>query len=1175
MKPIKLEFSGLNSYTEKTVIEFEDLIKNKVFGIFGDTGSGKSTILDAISIALYGEIPRNTQNYININCDKVSVMYEFEIKSKQSKKVYKISRTIIRCEDGVRNFKAMLLESRDNINYEVIGNTPKDTNKKIIEILGLTFEDFTKAILLPQGKFNEFIKSTESSKRDILERVFNLEKYGKNLTDKILDKEKEQIKIKKDLEEKLSNYNGISMEVYKNEHKDCHTLRYSLKRKIVELELAQNKYNESKDIYENQLELEVYEKRKKDLELNYDLINVKRKQLENFINAQQVNPYIDRVSILEKKISEDSYKMSNLERKVDILNQELVITRNKYEKSYKKKCELIPQLSTNKIKIQIARELEKEIELLDKELKNLKSNNNYLVSEKNNIEKLKVELESNKDIVIKSLKELEVKINKLKISSDLKRKIFKAYNYEKKYNDLLEKYNLKESKLKDLSKKLDEYNLKLKYLQNDKNILDSKLKNEQIHYEGILNKCPGKLSDVFIKNNYLLDLNLKLSLQKENENKKEDLQVKLNKIIENKHTLEREISVLNDKLETLHKNIGYNVSEINRLKYLNLAQELRKELKENMPCPVCGSRHHEYENSTNTNETIDFIQQKIQKLQEDKNDINHKLEDLTSKYIEQTCLENLNTKEFETIKLHVGEIKSSDLLKKLDEEYRKIEMLKNNIESWQKEKEKSEETISKLKDDKYLIENKEIEINQNIFFYKQYIKETKEELDTLELELKSTKDNYMGLKLVLKIQDLHTKVDEIKNNEKLIENLNEEYVEISAEKINLEKNIKEYDDDLNYLKIELTKNNESYSEKKKSRDEKYREIVSITKGESTLVMLTNIDEEINNIIYQEEKNKKILEEQKYEQEKMSSEKANLEGGLNIEKEEYENQLDQLNQLLRENKFESIYEVKKSILDVDYIRKIHDEIVHYDDELKVVSTKCKELKDNLCGRRITIEKFNSLKENINIIQDDIIKIEEKINLKNNKIIELSNSLDIVDELNNSLENVNKEINLLKELSCIVKDKQLVEYISTGKLIEICEDASHRLFTITNGRYNLKIDDKLNFVVKDNFNDGKIRTIDTLSGGELFLTSLSIAISFSSQIQLKGNIMLDVLFLDEGFGSLDSNMLKQVINSLNNINTKNLSIGVISHVRELKDNIPVKLIVNKNSEKNGSEIRLEYN
>ncbi len=460
MKPIKLEFSGLNSYTENTVIEFEDLIKNKVFGIFGDTGSGKSTILDAISIALYGEIPRSTQNYININCDKVSVMYEFEIKSKQSKKVYKISRTIIRCEDGVKNFKAMLLESRDKINYEVIANTPKDANKKIIEILGLTFNDFTKAILLPQGRFNEFIKSTESSKRDILERVFNLEKYGKNLSDKILDKENEQIKIKKELEEKLSNYNGISMEAYKNEHKDCDALRYSLKRKIVELELAQNKYNESKDIYENQVELDVYEKRRKDLELNYDLINVKRKQLENFINAQQVNPYIDRVSILEKKISEDSYKMSNLERKLDILNQELVVTRNKYEKSYKKKSELIPQLSTNKIKIQIARELEKEIEVLDKELKNLKYNNNYLVSERNNIEKLKIELESNKDIVIKSLKELEVKINKLKISSDLKRKIFKAYNYEKKYNDLLEKYNLKESKLKDLTKKLDEYNIR-------------------------------------------------------------------------------------------------------------------------------------------------------------------------------------------------------------------------------------------------------------------------------------------------------------------------------------------------------------------------------------------------------------------------------------------------------------------------------------------------------------------------------------------------------------------------------------------------------------------------------------------------------------------------------------------------------------------------------------------
>jgi exonuclease SbcC len=82
MKPIKLEFSGLNSYREKTTIDFEKLMSDGVFGIFGDTGSGKSTILDAISIALYGKIPKDTNSYININCDKAIVSYEFQINKK-------------------------------------------------------------------------------------------------------------------------------------------------------------------------------------------------------------------------------------------------------------------------------------------------------------------------------------------------------------------------------------------------------------------------------------------------------------------------------------------------------------------------------------------------------------------------------------------------------------------------------------------------------------------------------------------------------------------------------------------------------------------------------------------------------------------------------------------------------------------------------------------------------------------------------------------------------------------------------------------------------------------------------------------------------------------------------------------------------------------------------------
>lgn len=285
---------------------------------------------------------------------------------------------------------------------------------------------------LPQGRFNEFIKSTDSSKRDTLERVFDLGKYGEILNYKIIKREEIKFKLKQDLETELRKYEGVTHEAYVNELREIESLKYYLKRKNMEFEIAQKKYKESEEIYENQNNLNKYEVIKKELELKSNDINIKRKQLENFTSAQQINPYINIVQSLKKKINENADKMNSLDKKLDILNQELVISKQKYEKSYKIKSENIPELSTEKIKIQRARELEKEIDIVDKELRQLKEVRDELNYKKHDLEKIKLEAESNKDIITNSLKELEGKIDKLKISAKLKRQIFKAYNYEKR-----------------------------------------------------------------------------------------------------------------------------------------------------------------------------------------------------------------------------------------------------------------------------------------------------------------------------------------------------------------------------------------------------------------------------------------------------------------------------------------------------------------------------------------------------------------------------------------------------------------------------------------------------------------------------------------------------------------------------------------------------------------------
>src|SRR3712207_9371638 len=88
MKPITLKIKGLNSFIEEQTIDFEKLTSKGLFGIFGPTGSGKSTILDAITLALYGEISRKSSNCINTSCDELLVSYEFQILNNGIRKNY-------------------------------------------------------------------------------------------------------------------------------------------------------------------------------------------------------------------------------------------------------------------------------------------------------------------------------------------------------------------------------------------------------------------------------------------------------------------------------------------------------------------------------------------------------------------------------------------------------------------------------------------------------------------------------------------------------------------------------------------------------------------------------------------------------------------------------------------------------------------------------------------------------------------------------------------------------------------------------------------------------------------------------------------------------------------------------------------------------------------------------
>lgn len=242
-----------------------------------------------------------------------------------------------------------------------------------------------------------------------------------------------------------------------------------------------------------------------------------------------------------------------------------------------------------------------------------------------------------------------------------------------------------------------------------------------------------------------------------------------------------------------------------------------------------------------------------------------------------------------------------------------------------------------------------------------------------------------------------------------------------------------------------------------------------------------------------------------------------------------------------------------------------------------------------------EKVASIKENQTIADYQLeIKVkEEKLNERNERYQEIIG-------INKKHESAHAEIQknyeakktqlkdyrLYSELSELANGSKETDYISFERYVlaiyfeEIILAANLRFTQMTNNRYSLlKREEKvkgagakgLDLDIFDNYT-GKTRSVRTLSGGESFKASLALALGLSDVIQNhSGGVSVDTLFIDEGFGTLDSDSLDSAIQTLFELNQKGRLVGIISHVEELKMRIPVHIDVTKTSE--GSQIEVK--
>ncbi len=928
MRPINVTISAFGPYKDQVYIDFTQF-DNGIFLITGDTGSGKTTIFDAICFALFGIASGSNRGKSSFRSDfaddnvKTFVILEFIHKNIS----YKVTRSLGYMRKKKRGEGYTQVSGDASCEYlDNVITGDKYVTEKCEEILGINSSQFKQISMIAQGEFLKLLLAKPGDRAEIFRKIFNTYIY-RDISD-------------------------------------------SLKRKYLDVKSEYEKVGM------------VIDNLKESFIVDDDVM----------LNDRDIKEFFD---IISKVICKDKEKEDKLdEEKTNILNK-------------------IQNITNDISNANLINDSFDKYETVDKSLK-------ILMNEKDNIDNKRLIVSKNKEIMDKVMpcyNEVLRLDNLIKDKdSDLvdNKKLYSEV--EQEYTDVLDEYN----NLNLSRKKIDVLKLDLSKLENMLPLfleLDS-LNKELMEKRNIYNLLELNSLNDLLK---LVDDNKKL----------------------NNDYLEKKASLLKikDKYNKLASdyNLMYN-------KFIDSqAGIIASDLKDNCPCPVCGSLDHPNPASLD-----------------------------------------------------------GDYISKHD-----LDLIKEKLDNCQVELDKSSEEVNSL--------GQKLEISNN-----------------------EVKD--------IDVNDLYSKLDNYSN-------VKDKGIDVS------EYNISDIVKEISYIEASID------SKSSLINDEDTEELVN---------------EKISKVSLEIERVNKYINDVTSKYEELLSKKTSLESVIDVINKE----LDKLNndRKIASLKYSSSYKNLGYVLEKDYLSvKLDDEIcASYELEVSNYDKKV----DDLNSRLNTLSEVIKNKERIDVsslkqkkCQMDNELSEIELSLKsvhskysNNKIV-----YDKLESVYKKYEKIEDELAIYEDLSNTangnIKGKNKLEfeqYVQASYFDNVLVSANKRFSYMTDSRYLLsrkieatKVSDKLGLELEviDNYT-GKRREITSLSGGESFKASLSLALGMSDVIQsYSGGVVVDTMFIDEGFGSLDNDSLESAMNAILMLSDSDKLIGIISHVDELKDRIDKKIVVKK--------------
>ncbi|MFD1737577.1 AAA family ATPase [Bacillus salitolerans] len=519
MKPLKVTMTAFGPYKDQETVNFTELSEHKLFVISGNTGAGKTTIFDAICFALYGDASGEDRNDVRmLRSDfadddlHTSVELVFELKSK----VYKVFRQLAHIKEGNKSATGDRYELYELIHGEEIPLTDRfivsQINEKIQEIIGLTKEQFSQIVMLPQGEFRKLLTSETENKEEILRRIFKTGFYknvGEQLNQQRKDVQKlydEQLKVRDIYIEGLKStipireeselfrvfsqdfYNthqvlqALDLELsYYNQRLNDHSRK--LQEKITTFQNFSIQFHEAKSINERFNQLDEKHKRK-------EALDVRAKEFEEKERKYELAEKASHLEVLEKhfiQLKDDSLKKQS----------ELTTARNNYVLA--EKVQIVAQTAYREeqqkesIRENTVVELERlteylptvrELEQKRKQIETLTNTIQKMSLEANKLDALLQDKQSKKTMLNEQIKGLEENVRtlpeKTELISSLRNKAQVLKEYLKKLHLLQVENERAQSDQKVLMRVESEFDLlEASWIEGQASILATHLHNGQ------------------------------------------------------------------------------------------------------------------------------------------------------------------------------------------------------------------------------------------------------------------------------------------------------------------------------------------------------------------------------------------------------------------------------------------------------------------------------------------------------------------------------------------------------------------------------------------------------------------------------------------------------------------------------------------------------------------------